>query len=183
MGAIGIEFLEPGDTGLLHEIDRTERLEIEYRVVGRKLVSSESSVLVPAWDRAGSGDHSVNQLIAFCDRCLEGGAQLLGAFRDGAIVGMAVVEPSLRPNLGWLALLHVSNGQRRAGVGQALWDASVAVARSSGATDMYVSATPTGSAVGFYRKQGCRLASADELVQELYELEPDDVHLMRAIEP
>jgi len=43
---------------------------------------------------------------------------------------------------------------------------------------MYVSATPTGSAVQFYLKQGCQLAGPDEIVPELFELEPDDVHLV-----
>lgn len=178
MGAIEIEFLEPNDVRLMHEIDRSEQLEIEYRVDGGKLVSYESEMMVPAWDRVGSGDHSVNHLIAFCEPYLNGGAQLLGAFEDGAVVGMAVVEPRLRPYLGWLALLHVSHGQRRSGVGQALWDESLAVAGDSGATAIYVSATPTGSAVGFYLKQGCRLAGRDEIVQELFVLEPDDVHLL-----
>ncbi len=91
---------------------------------------------------------------------------------------MALVEPSLQPGLGWLVLLHVSNGQRRGGVGQALWNAATSVARNSGASAMYVSATPTGSAVQFYLKQGCQFAGPDEIVPELFKLEPDDVHLV-----
>ncbi len=91
---------------------------------------------------------------------------------------MAVVEPTLQPGLGWLVLLHVSNGRRRSGVGQALWSAAISVARKSGASAMYVSATPTGSAVQFYLKQGCKLAEPDEIIPELFALEPDDIHLV-----
>ncbi|MEZ5343686.1 MAG: hypothetical protein R2706_20305 [Acidimicrobiales bacterium] len=98
--------------------------------------------------------------IAFCGRHLDEGAQLLGAFDEDAIVGKALVEPSLRPGLGWLALLHVSNGRRRGGVDQAQWSVDVSVARKSGASAMHVSATPSESAVPFDLKQGCRLAAS-----------------------
>ena len=178
MGTIDVRFLTPGDIGLLGEIDRSEQLEIEYMVENGKLVSSETDISVPPWDASGSGEHSVNRLIAFCCTHLDRGAHLLGAFDQEAIVGMALVDPALRPGLGWLALLHVSNGRRRGGVGQALWNVAKSVAGNSGASAMYVSATPTGSAVQFYLKQGCQLAEPGEIVPELFELEPDDVHLV-----
>ncbi len=178
MAPIDVRFLAPDDVGLLREIDRREQLEVEYTVESGRLVSSKTDMFVPPWDLSGSGDHSGSHLIAFCSPHLDRGAQLLGAFDENAIVGMALVEPSLRPGLGWLALLHVSNGRRRGGVGQALWSVAESVARNSGARAMYVSATPTGSAVQFYLKQGCRLAEPDEIVPELFELEPDDVHLV-----
>jgi len=41
---------------------------------------------------------------------------------------------------------------------------------------MYVSATPTESAVGFYLRQGCRLAQP--VHPELFAAEPEDVHLV-----
>jgi hypothetical protein len=39
-----------------------------------------------------------------------------------------------------------------------------------------VSATSTGSAVGFYLSRGCRLA--DPVHPKLFELEPVDIHLV-----
>ena len=176
-----VRHLERHALALLRQIDRTEQLETEYRVEDRKLVAIESDVLVPAWDQTGSGAHSVEHLIAFCDPLLAGGAQLLGAFDGQDVVGMAVIDRALRPGIGWLALLHVSNGQRRAGVGQALWDACARLVSNSGAYAMYVSATPTGSAVSFYLKQGCRLAGPEDIVQDLFALEPEDVHLVCAL--
>lgn len=180
---VDVRVLAPGDIGLLRHIDRSEQLEVEYTVEQGRLVSSETDFRVPPWDPSGSGDHSVSSLIAFCGPSLDRGAHLIGAFDDDAIVGMALVEPSLRPGLGWLALLQVSNGRRRGGVGQALWNAATSVAQNAGASAMYVSATPTGSAVHFYLKQGCELAGPDEIVPTLLELEPEDVHLICSLSP
>jgi hypothetical protein len=41
---------------------------------------------------------------------------------------------------------------------------------------MYVSATPSESAVGFYLKHGFRLAI--EPIPELFEEEPEDIHML-----
>lgn len=50
------------------------------------------------------------------------------------------------------------------------------IAREAGSRRMYVSSTPSSSAVGFYIAQGCKLA--EEVDPELYALEPDDIHLI-----
>jgi hypothetical protein len=44
------------------------------------------------------------------------------------------------------------------------------------AKQMYVSAKPSGSAVGFYLSQGFR--PADTPIPELYELEPENIHML-----
>jgi predicted N-acetyltransferase YhbS len=64
---------------------------------------------------------------------------------------------------------------RRLGAASSLWDAGVDLARGAGATSLYVSATPTGSAVGFYLSRGCQLA--DPVHPDLFAHEPDDIHL------
>jgi hypothetical protein len=50
------------------------------------------------------------------------------------------------------------------------------IAREAGSQRMYISSTPSSSAVGFYIAQGCKLA--EEVDPELYALEPDDIHLI-----
>ena len=80
------------------------------------------------------------------------------------------------PGLAWLATLHVSRAHRRRGVASALWGAGVALAHEAGAGSLYVSATLTGSAVGFYLGRGCRLA--DPVHPELFAHEPEDIHLV-----
>jgi predicted N-acetyltransferase YhbS len=130
---------------------------------------------VPSWDPTGTGEFSVAAHVDFCAARVAAGGVLLGAFDDERPVGLAIVEPSFQPPMAWLAFLHVTRPDRRRGAAGALWNAAVRVARQGGATSMYVSATPTGSAVGFYLSRGCRLA--DPVHPELFALEPDDIHL------
>ncbi len=55
----------------------------------------------------------------------------------------------------------------------------MAESRDAGAEAMYVSAVPTGSAVGFYLSKGCALA--DPVHPELFAAEPADVHLVYSL--
>jgi predicted N-acetyltransferase YhbS len=100
---------------------------------------------------------------------------LLGALDSERTVGLAIVDPGFEPSLAWLAFLHVSRPYRRRGVAQALWTAGVELSIAAGAQSIYVSATPTGSAVGFYLRQGCRLAQP--VHPDLFAAEPEDIHL------
>ena len=54
-----------------------------------------------------------------------------------------------------------------------------ALARDGGARTLYVSATPSESAVGCYRRLGFE-PTADP-IPELLELEPEDVHMVLAL--
>jgi hypothetical protein len=44
---------------------------------------------------------------------------------------------------------------------------------------LYVSATPSESAVGFYTGQGFR--PTEEVNEELFELEPEDIHMIKPL--
>jgi GNAT superfamily N-acetyltransferase len=175
---VNVRRLEPSDVVLVASIDRSEHVDVQYRVEGGRLV--EAPVLmaeIPPWDPDGSGEHSVAAHIEFCASVVAGGGVLLGAFDDdGALMGLATVHPTFEPELGWLATLHVTRAHRRRGAALALWDAGTTLAREAGARSLYVSATPTGSAVGFYLGRGCRLA--DPVHSELHAQEPEDIHLV-----
>lgn len=165
------------DVELIAEIDRSERIDVEYTVRDGGIVERPVSMVeVPPWDPVGEGPYSVADKIAFCEPLIERGAAYFGAFDGDRIMGVAVLEPEYERSLAWLAFLHVSRPYRRSGVASALWDAAVAVAAQPGATSIYVSATPTGSAVGFYLSRGCRLV--DPVHPILFEMEPDDIHLV-----
>lgn len=160
-------------------IDRTEDVEVEYEVVDGAVVERPLTFpRVAPWDPEGTGPHSVAAEVAFVEGHLAAGATLLGAFVGdrGALAGLAVVQPRLEGDLAQLAFLHVSREHRRRGAATALWDAAVGIARGAGASALYVSATPTGSAVGFYRRQGCELARPPH--PTLFAAEPDDIHLV-----
>lgn len=166
------------EVDVVHAIDRAEHVDVQYAVVDGALVEVPVVMAdVPSWYPDGDGEHSVANYVAFCrDRMAEGGA-LLGAFGDGGdVLGLAIVHPVFEPPMAWLSFLHVSRPHRRGGVASALWDAAITMAGDAGAESIYVSATPTGSAVGFYLSRGSRLASPPH--PTLFALEPEDIHLV-----
>ena len=173
---MNVRRLEPSDVVLVGSIDRSEHVEVQYRIENGRLVEVPVVMAdIPTWDPDGSGEHSVASHIAFYASVVADGAALFGAFDDdGELMGLATVHPTFEPGLAWLATLHVSRAHRRRGAASALWAAGVALAREAGARSLYVSATPTGSAVGFYLSRGCRLA--DPVHPELFAREPEDVH-------
>jgi GNAT superfamily N-acetyltransferase len=166
------------DHALVARIDRSEHVDVEYEVIDGRLVERPVTMAdIPPWD-LGTGHHSVTDKLDFClARIAEGGIPL-GAFDDGddGVLGIAIVHPRFEPPLAWLSFLHVSRPHRRRGVARALWDAAADLAGGAGATSMYVSATPTGSAVGFYLSRGCVLA--DPVHPRLHAEEPEDIHLV-----
>ena len=165
------------DIGLIARIDRSEHVEVEYAVVDRRLVERPVSMAdIPPWDSVGDGPHSVAAKIAANEPLVAGGAALFGAFDADRFLGLAIVDGSFEPPMAWLAFLHVSRPARRRGVASALWGAAVDLAVAAGAKSMYVSATPTGSAVGFYLSRGCVLA--DPVHATLYAREPEDIHIV-----
>ena len=91
-------------------------------------------------------------------------------------VALAIVHPAFEPRLAWLAFLHVSRPYGRRGAAQALWNAAADIAGAADAESIYVSATPTASAVGFYLRQHCHLARP--VHPDLFAAEPDDIHFV-----
>ena len=172
-----VRHLDARDVSLIARIDRSEHVDVQWAVRGGRLVETPVSVeYIPMWADDG-GEHSIAQMLEFCTPIVEGGASFLGAFADdGQLAGLAIVDPIFEPALAWLASLHVSRPHRRAGAATALWAEAARIARSAGAASIYVSATPTGSAVGFYLSRGCRLA--DPVHPGLFEREPEDIHLV-----
>jgi len=174
---VEVRTLGIGDLGVLAAIDRSEHVDVQYSVEDGRLVERPVVMAdIPPWDPVGDGPYSVAAEVAFCRQCLVAGAEFLGAFEGAELLGVAVVDGRFEPGLAWLAFLHVSRPHRRHGVASALWDAAIDIAMEAGARSMYVSATPTGSAVGFYLAQGCRLA--DPVHPRLFAKEPDDIHLV-----
>lgn len=164
------------DVGMVARIDRSEHVEVEYTVRDGQLVERPVSMTdVPTWDPAGTGPHSVAEQVAFCEQVVKGGAAFVGAFENDALLGVTVVDPVFDGPAAWLAFLYVSRPFRRRGVASLLWDAAAVFAADAGASSMYVSAIPTGSAVGFYLSRGCELA--DPVHPRLHAKEPDDIHL------
>ncbi len=177
----GVEIRQLARTELsrVSEIDRTERIDLVYEQRGTELVERRGNWSASAWDPDGHGEHSVEAQRQALERYVEAGGIALGAFAKGRLVGVGVVVPHLRPATGQLAFLHVSEPCRAAGIGSRLSDALEQIARGAGDSAMVVSATPSENTVRFYLGRGYE-PMADPL-PELFEREPEDVHLRKAL--
>jgi GNAT superfamily N-acetyltransferase len=173
---VEIRALPPGSFGLIAEIDRSERVGKAYTVAGGVLRSHKVDWNIPDWSPKGTGEHSVIHLEDTFRPVLDRGGVLLGAFDEETVLGLAVVEIHFEPGVTWLAFLHVGRPYRRRGVGSALWERTRLLAGEAGDERIYVSATPSESAVGFYLSRGCEPAAIPH--PGLYTLEPDDIHLI-----
>jgi GNAT superfamily N-acetyltransferase len=161
------------------EIDRTERIDTLYVQQGERLERRFGNFSAPPWFTEGEGEHSVAHQRADCERQLAAGGIALGAFANGRLVGIGIVRPHLRPGIAQFAFLHVSNGHRAQGIGRHLSEELERLAREGGDTTMVVSATPSLNTVRFYLRKG--FSPMAEPLPELYELEPEDVHLQKRL--
>jgi ribosomal protein S18 acetylase RimI-like enzyme len=136
---MNVRRLEPRDVALIADIDRSEHVDVQYRVDDGHLVEAPVAMAdIPPWDPNGSGPHSVVSHIAFCSAVVADGAAFLGAFDDdGDLMGLATVHPTFEPGLAWLATLHVSRAHRRRRAASALWNAGAALAREAGARSLW----------------------------------------------
>jgi len=136
-----------------------------------------------AWDsspwREEGEEHSIPRMIRGLEEVLAHEGTMLGAFDGARLVGIATFRPHLTRTMADLALLHVSNGYRRKGIASRLFDRTEELARQSGAQQLYVSATPSESAVGFYMSRGFALAPTPH--PELFRLEPEDIHMIKPL--
>lgn len=174
-----IRVLSRSELRRVGEIDRSERIEVLYDQHGATLIARRGEWAAPAWDPNGDGPHSVAAQLHALERDLDLGGIALGAFAAERLVGIGVVIPHLRPSIAQLAFLHVDAAWRAMGVGTRLAEELQQIARTAGDVDMVVSATPTGNTVRFYLGLGFQPMA--EPLPELFELEPDDVHLRKAL--
>ena len=161
------------------EIDRTEQIHIVYRQRGTELEERHGHWSSPAWDPHGHGEHSVAAQQHVLEQYVDAGGIALGAFAKGQLVGIGVVVPHLRPEIAQLAFLHVSAPFRATGIGRRLSDELDLIARDAGDTEIVVSATPSENTVRFYLSRGYELMP--QALPELYDLEPEDVHMSKAL--
>jgi GNAT superfamily N-acetyltransferase len=176
MNMIEIKRMNNSDIDRIAEIDRSEHVTQAYSVRNGKLVAEEVDWRVPRWFETGP-EHSVPTLVEFLSPRLRQGATMCGAFSGDWLVGVMVYRRDLTADMAQLVFLHVSNGYRRQGIATRLTAECIRMAKADGAKQLYVSATPSESAVGFYQSQGFRLV--DEPNPELYALEPEDIHMFK----
>ena len=162
--------------GLLRfrEIDRSEEVTVHYRQVGKELVSERVHDPVPNFFPEGE-HHSVAELVRTWQPVVDAGGVLLGAFADGELAGIALLGGEVAPGTRQVALLYVSRPHRGRGIAGTLMNEIERLARADGARALYVSSTPTSSAVGFYLSRGFE---PTEPLPEPFAMEPEDIHML-----
>jgi len=176
---ITIRQMDPSEVGRIAEIDRSEHVTTGYVYEDGRLRAERVDWRVPRWPVDG-GSFSVRAHIERLTPVLDDGGVMLGAFDEGdRLAGFAVLRYRLAERMAQLDALFVSRAYRRQGIATRLTSRVARLARADGATALYVSATPSESAVGFYTSQGFRLA--EEVNQGLYALEPEDIHMIRLL--
>jgi len=174
-----IQQLPATDVGRLAEIDRSEKVRIGYTYRSGALEAEEVDWRVPPWSAEGDGPHSLQAMVRFCAEHLEAGGVLLGALDGDRLAGVAILRYRLTEGMAQLAFLHVSREYRRQGIAAQLTEEMIRLARLDGARELYVSATESESAVGFYLSQGFRPTDAPHA--ELFALEPEDIHMIKRV--
>jgi GNAT superfamily N-acetyltransferase len=176
---VEIRDLARSELSRVGEIDRTERIDVIFEQRGVELVARPGSWHASAWDPEGNGEHSVETQRRALAHHADAGGIALGAFSGARLVGIGMVVPHIRPGIAQLAFLHVSSDFRAGGIGSRLSADLELAARGAGDTEIVVSATPSEHTVRFYMGRGYRPMARP--IPELLELEPEDIHLAKAI--
>ncbi len=167
------------EIGRIAEIDRSEHVTLGYTARDGVITAEAVDWQVPAWAAEGAGPHSVRGMIEAWRPLVEAGGTLLGAFDSDCLAGVAIVRYQLTRSMAQLAVLFVSRPYRRQGIATQLLREVERLARADGAVSLYVSATPSASAVGFYIIRGFQPTA--QPVPELFAKEPEDIHMVKPL--
>ena len=176
MSPITFRELSQNEVVRVRDIDRTEKVRVGYRVEEGNLIRMDVRWDSSPWREEGE-EHSIPYMIRSLEDVVSNGGKMLGAFDDDRLVGIAAIRPRLTDSMDQLAFLHVSDGYRRRGIASRFYEQIEELARQSGTEQLYVSATPSESAVGFYTSRGFALTPTPH--PELFKLEPEDIHMIK----
>ena len=170
---MNIRLLQRAEIPLIWQIDRREIVQNIYFFGDEKLVLKQDYFDIQGWP-PGEAELYTPILLDCYDR----GGTFLGAFENGILVGVAILESKFigkAHDTLQLKFLHVSRDCRKQGLGTRLFNTAVEKAKSLGAKKLYISATPSENTINYYSRLGCVLAT--EIDPELFALEPEDIHL------
>lgn len=157
----------------IRKIDRSEIVNRLYYFENGKLILKEEFYDIKGWN-----PKEINMIIKNLYKLYERNGYFYGAFKNSKLIGIVALEPTfIGKNQDQLQVvfLHVDQKFRDKGLGHTLMDKVKLKAKELGAKKLYISATPSEHTIGFYLSLNCKLAS--EINPELYQLEPDDIHL------
>ena len=165
---ITIREMKSSEIDRIAEIDRTEHIMQYYTLKNGFLEVNDVDWHVGPWDSA----KKIKEWIPIA----EGYENMWGAFEKERLVGFAVYRSHLTDDMAQFAIIHISHEFRKMGIGKKLSEKVLGKARADGKKMIYVTSTPTKATVDFYQKLGFKLV--EQVNKELYELEPDDIHMI-----
>ncbi len=168
---IETRWMGPDEAKRLRELDVSEHGDIVYQWIDGEVVAVPEE-----WTRARWSDEECSRRVERIRQRLVRGDVMIGAFEGDLLVGLAIFRAHLSPGMSEFGGLWVSRTHRRRGVATRLAQEVERLARDAGSAALYVSATPSRSAVGFYRSRGFRPTL--DVNRELYEREPEDIHMV-----
>jgi ribosomal protein S18 acetylase RimI-like enzyme len=171
---VSIRQMSPEELTRVEEIDVSESSDLVYYYIGGKIATRRE-----ARHRSPRNTEAWGNYIEQWKAALERGGATLGAFDEKRLVGIAVLQYHLTERMAHLVALFVSKDYRRQGIASQLTQEIMRLAKAHRASEIYVSATPSESAIGFYRSQ--RFVLAQQVHKDLYALEPEDIHLIRQL--
>ena len=171
---VSIRQMSPEELTLVEDIDVSESGHLFYHFIEGKIATKRE-----AWHRSPRNAEAWGSYIERWKATLKRGGVALGAFDGKRLVGIAVLQYHLTEPMAHLVALFVSKDSRRQSIATQLMQEIMHLAKANGASQIYVSATPSESAIGFYRSQ--RFVLAQQVHKDLYALEPEDLHLIRQL--
>lgn len=179
MKGIELRELAPSDLERIREVDRSERVTVQYILQDGALKKQSVDWDVPRWPEDGPDDFSVRGLMKSWGPILQAGGKLIGAFSGDELIGFAILKYDLSPGVSELVALYVDSKARRRGIAKALTDEVERLATEAGANSLCVSATPSEATVDFY--SSCGFVLAENPNEELTTLEPEDIQMEKPL--
>ncbi len=172
-GNMNIRSIDRVEIEEIRKIDRSEIVTHIYYLIKGELILKEEYYDIRSWH-----PDEINKIIKRSYELFDRGGTFYAALDNSTMIGFVALENEFigknRDQLQ-LVFLYVSKNFRRKGIGTELLDLAKRKAKELGAEKLYISATPSKSTVDFYVNRGCKLA--DEINKQLFELEPEDIHL------
>ncbi|KAA3598394.1 MAG: N-acetyltransferase [Calditrichaeota bacterium] len=165
------------DSTKIKEIDRSEKINSIFQFQNGKLEKIKTGHECPNWT-----NQEIGKLENRFKSEIEKGGKAFGAFHDRKLVGFGLLSNKFRgknKDRLQIDLMYVSREFRRQGIGTKIMEELSKEAKLRGAKYLYISSTETESAYNFYKNNGSELTG--ELDEELFKLEPLDIHLVKKL--
>jgi predicted N-acetyltransferase YhbS len=170
---LNIRLLQRDEIPLIWQIDRREIVENVYYLSNGELALKPDHFDIQGWP---PGEEEMYTPILL--DCYDRRGTFWGAFENDTLIGIAILESKFigsQQDTLQLKFLHVSRDYRKQGIASAFFKLAVEKAKTLGAKQLYISATPSEHTVNYYLRLGCTLA--EEIDPALFALEPEDIHL------